>query len=148
MTDWLQSLLIVPRFQLLDFVGIGLIWIAAVGGHLWRLWRVTSLLRPMAWAYALGKGTEMTAYWTVVFHLSGALERVGPWSWGHTLWCAGCLIAIPLTAWLLPKAIPGLAAAFADLDGRIADLPDNFGKGLKYPDRPLDFSSAEPPARI
>lgn len=148
MPDWLQPLLIVPRFHLLDLVGIVLIWIAAVGGQLWRLWRVTSLLRPTAWAYAFAKAAEVAAYWTVVFHLSGAVERVTDISWVQTVWFVVCLAAIPLASYLLAKALPRIAAAFGELDEKISDLSDRFGRGDRYPDRPLDFSAAEPPARI
>jgi len=133
------ALIETPDFRWAD-LGLPILFgVASAAGHFWRLSRVTSLTNPLAWIYGLGRGLGVGLFWWIVFGLGPAIGRGSDAWWAGIVWCGLASWALLMVPPLAGKAFPRAARGLVDLDGKIADLPDRFGRGDRYPDKPLDF---------
>lgn len=143
MPPWLENWLMFPQFNLLDAILIALMFLAGIGGHVWRLWRARVLTRPDAWLYAVLKSLAWALLFGGVWILPGAVDRVSDAEWAGVFWVILAIGAAIAGEPALRKTIPPLGRRFADLDARVEALFALFGRGDRYPDKPLNFVEAD-----
>lgn len=143
MPPWLDNWLIVPRFNPLDAGLFALMWQAGLGGQGWRLWRARVLSRPDAWLYALVKSLGLAFLFGGIWLLPDAVDRVSGADWAGGFWFSLVVFAAIFGEPTMRKTIPSVGRRFADLDARVDAVFALFGRGDRYPDKPLDFAEAD-----
>ncbi|MDB5471570.1 MAG: hypothetical protein JWR84_3130 [Caulobacter sp.] len=141
MPPWLDNWLIVPRFNVLEVGLFALIWLAGMSGQVWRLWRARVRSRLDAWLYAVVKSLSLALLYGAFWLLPGAVDRVSKADWAGGFWFSLAMVVAIIGETAMRKSIPAMDRWFTDLDQRIDAVFDLFGRGERYPAKPLDFTA-------